>query len=430
MINIMNKKVEILAPAGSFASLNAAINAGADAVYLGVGELNMRASSAANFQLGDLKEIAKLVHKNNMRVYVTINNLVYDDEKEKIYSIIDKVKEYNIDAIIAADMATIIYARSKEVEVHISTQLSISNIETVQYYSEFSDRMVMARELSLEKIKYICDEIKKRDIRGPRGNLVEIEIFAHGALCVAVSGRCGMSLYANNKSANRGKCSQICRRQYKVTDMVSGKEMKLDNNYLMSSADLCTIGMLPELLDTGLSVLKFEGRGRSPEYVDTVIGTYKEAIQSVYNDTYTQEKIDKWNKVLGIVFNRGFTTNFFRGRTIAEWAGAHGSKATEVKVHIGRVVRYYPKLKVAEVLIQAKDTIKEGEKYSIVGDKTGALIDTLDEIWLDEQIVTEAKQDDEITFKVKNKVRAGDMFYALRPNKSTISRGKEKFVKK
>jgi len=425
----MQQKIEILAPAGSFASLNAAINAGADAVYLGVGQLNMRASSASNFDIEELNEISKLAHTNNIKVYVTINNIVYDNEKQKIYSIIDKVKEANIDAIIAADITTIIYARSKNVEVHISTQISISNIEAVKYYSKFSDRIVLARELNLEQIKKICDEIKKQDIRGPRGDLIEIEVFTHGALCVAVSGRCGMSLYSTNKSANRGQCSQICRRQFKVTDIITGKEMKLDNNYLMSSADLCTIGMLPELLNTGISVLKFEGRGRSPEYVTTVITTYKEAIQSVYDDTYDKSKIDKWNKNLGTVFNKGFTTNFFRGRTIAEWAGVHGSKATEVKVHIGKVVRYYPNLKVVEILIQAKDTFEIGEKYSIVGNKTGAVIDILDEIWLDEKIVKTAHQGDKITFKVKSKVREGDMFYALRPNKSTVSRGKEGFVK-
>lgn len=287
------KSIELLAPAGSFSALSAAINAGCDAVYFGIADFNMRATAAANFTVEDLPEIVVQCKPKNIRTYVTVNTVLYDADLEKMREIVDAVKAAGVDAIIAADMATILYARKQGVEVHISTQLSVSNIENVKFYAQYSDRIVLARELSLEQVAEICNEIKELNITGPSGRLVEIEVFGHGALCVAVSGRCAMSLYCYGTSANRGQCTQICRRKYKVTDVETGQELLVDNNYVMSTSDLCTIGMLDELKKAGISVLKIEGRGRGAEYVDTVIRTYRQALEALETGEYTQENIKK-----------------------------------------------------------------------------------------------------------------------------------------
>lgn len=407
----MKSGIEILAPAGSFASLNAAINAGTDSVYLGVGRLNMRAGSGANFKIEDLPKIRKVTKENGVNVYITVNNLVYDSEIEALYELIDEIKKNNIDGIIAADMATVKHARSKDIEVHMSTQLSISNFEAVKYYSKFADRMVLARELNLEQIKEICEQIKKEDVRGPRGDLIEIEVFAHGALCVAVSGRCGMSLHCYGRSANRGDCFQPCRRSYKLTDLNSGKELTVDNKYVMSSADLCTIGMLPELLDTGVSVLKFEGRARPPEYVDKVIAIYKEAIESVYNEEYSQEKVKQWNKELGTVFNRGFSTNFYLGRTMDEWSGSKGSKATKKKVHVGEVKTYSEDTGSAKILVQANKKVQVGNEFVVIGEEIGVVRGKIEEMVINDEKVKKVGQGDEFWVKVKTKVNNKDTFY-------------------
>lgn len=410
-MKLSTSHIEILAPAGSFDSLSAALNAGCDSVFLGIADFNMRASAANNFTIEDLPKVVEKCHKKNVKVYVTVNTLLFDDEIEKMHRVVDAVKEHNVDAIIASDIATLTYANSVGVEVHISTQLSVSNIEGVKFYSQFATRIVLARELSLEQVTNICDEIKKQQIKGPTGKLIEIEIFAHGALCVAVSGRCSMSLHCNNTSANKGKCSQICRRRYKVTDIDTNQELVVDNNFIMSSSDLCTIGMLPELVKSGAKVLKFEGRGRPPEYVDTVISTYREALTSISEGTYSDNKVAKWNKDLGTVFNRGFTQNFYMGKPLNEWAAVYGSKATEQKALAGTVERYYPKIKVVQV--NTTLPIKGDSKFLITGDTTGAVKGKLKNVQVDGNLVKEVKKGSTITFELDKRVRPNDKFFIV-----------------
>lgn len=421
--------IEILAPAGSFESLQAAINAGCNAIYFGIGDMNMRATAAANFSNEDMPEIVKICHENNVKAYLTLNTLVYDQEVADMKTIVETAKKVGIDAVIAADMATIAYANQVGLEVHISTQLSISNIESVKFYSKFSDRLVLARELTIDQVKEICVEIKKQDIRGPKGNLIEIEVFAHGALCVAVSGRCSMSLYCYNTSANKGRCTQICRRRYKVTDIDTGKELVVDNNYIMSSSDLCTIGMLDKLVDAGVSVLKFEGRGRSADYVDTVIKTYKNALKSLEDGTYTSENIIQWNRDLKTVFNRGTTEGFYMGRKMDEWSGVHGSKATKEKYAIGTVEKYYPKINVVQIAIQAKDEVNIEEEFLIIGPKTGVVKGKIPEFMVNDKPSKVMAQGDVVTFKIDSAVKEGDKFYVVRDRLSDIPKGREVLIK-
>lgn len=406
--------IEILAPAGSFDSLHAAINAGCDSVYFGISDMNMRATAAANFSFEDLNEIVRICKEKNIKTYVTLNTLIYNDEVDKMHSIVDAVKTSGATAIIAADMATILYARSKDVEVHISTQLSISNTETLKFYSQFSDRVVLARELTLEQVKEICEDIKNLRITGPKGNLVEVEVFAHGALCVAVSGRCAMSLYCYNTSANRGRCTQVCRRKYKVTDIASGNELIVDNNYVMSSGDLSTIGFLDKLVDAGVCVLKFEGRGRAAEYVDIVIKNYKKALKSIEVGTYSQEKVNEWNKELESVFNRGLTNGYYMGRRFDEWAGVNGSKATKEKILIGNVEKYYPKAEVVQIVVDAKETIKKGALYFIIGKECGIVKGTLTDFLVNDKPAEVIEQGNTVTFKIGTRVHKGDKFFIWR----------------
>lgn len=417
--------VELLAPAGSFDSLQAAINAGCDSVYFGIADFNMRATAAKNFTLENLSQVVDICTKAGVKTYLTVNTLLYNDELDIMREIVGAAKKTGVTAIIAADFATIQYARSIGVEVQISTQVSISNIESLKFYSQFADRVVLARELSLEQMKEIYEDIKKCDIRGPKGELVELEVFAHGALCVAVSGRCAMSLYCYGPSANRGKCTQVCRRQYKVTDIETGKELIVDNNYIMSPADLCTIGMLPELVDAGAKVLKLEGRGRPPEYVDTVVRCYREALTAIEEGKYTQEKVKEWNERLRTVFNRGFSTGLYRGRTHDEWAQTHGSKATKEKTIIGKVQKYYGKIGVAQVKIKAKEEISEGEEFLITGPTTGAVTGIWKNIMVDDEVVKTAKQRDVVTFKVDSKVRRNDEVYVVRKRESLVPKGRK-----
>lgn len=405
---------EILAPAGSFASLRAAIKAGCDSIFFGISDFNMRATASNNFSEEDLPKLTSLCKQHKIKTYMTLNTVMYDSDIERMKKTVDLVKKHHVTAIIAADMATIAYAREKGVEVHISTQISISNIESVKFYSQFSDRLVLARELRLEQVAEIVKQIEKQKIKGPSGKLVEIEVFAHGALCVSVSGRCGMSLYSYDRSANRGQCTQVCRRKYKVTDVVNGKELVVDNNYIMSSADLCTIGMLPQLMAAGVDVLKFEGRGRPPEYVFTVIKTYKEAIETVLDGSYSEVLVDKWNKRLKTVFNRGLSEGFYMGRKMSEWAKGDGSQATHIKVQLGTVERYFPKLKVVQVKIQTNEELTLGEELLIISDKTGLVKITPKEIWLDEKKIKKASKGEDITFEIDQKVRKGDEVYVMR----------------
>jgi len=401
----------ILAPAGSKESLIAAVQAGCDEVYFGIGTMNMRATGAANFTIETLQETVDYCHKHNVKTCVTVNTLLYNDDLKKMRDIIDAVSKTGADSAIVADMATIMYAREKGVNIHISTQLSISNTENLKFYAQYADRVVLARELTLEQVAQICTDIIEQDIRGPKGELVEVEVFAHGAICVAVSGRCAMSLYQYNTSANRGQCAHSCRRKYKVTDMTNGKELVIDNNYVMSAADLCTIGMLDKLVGAGVAVLKFEGRGRSPEYVDLVIKTYKEALKAVEDGSYSKEKIDKWNEDLGTVFNRGRSAGFYMGRQTNEWAGVSHGKATKKKVFAGKVERYYPKIKVVEVKVQGKVEFKKDDDFIVTGKTTGIERGKVTDIVIDEKTVDKAKQGDIITFKFDKRVRVGDDFY-------------------
>ncbi len=406
--------IELLAPAGSYESLHAAINAGCDAIYFGVEGFNMRANTSKKFTLDDLANIAKICHEATIKCYLALNTLVYDANLEEMKLAIDAVKANDIDAVISFDHSVLNYAKEVGVEVHISTQHSISNIEAVKYFTQWSDRVVLARELSLEQIKHITEQIIEQDIRGPKGRLMEIEIFIHGAMCVAVSGRCGMSLYMYDTSANCGKCSQPCRRSYTVTDDSTGKKMRIENEFVMSPEDLCTIGMLDEIVASGVVSLKIEGRGRAPEYVDQVVRSYREALTAIETNEFSQEKVNEWNEQLGTVFNRGMSEGFYRGKAYSYWSeGAH-SKATEKRELVGTVEHFYPKPSIAEVRVHAS-TIEDGEKCIFTGTTTGILRATAKDMQIDEKIVTDAKQGDIITFIVPDRVRKGDKLYKLIP---------------
>ena len=408
--------IELLAPAGSYEALQAAIHAGCDAIYFGLAGFNMRANTSQAFTLEDLKKIVAICHEADIRCYLALNTLVYDEQIDEMKKVIDAVKENQVDAIITFDPSAIAYARERGVEVHISTQHSISNIEAVKFFAAVADRVVLARELTLEQIKHITQEIRTQDVRGPSGKLMEIEIFIHGAMCVAVSGRCGMSLYMFGTSANCGECSQPCRRAFTVTDKSTGKQLDIDNEYVMSTEDLCTIGMLDEILDSGAVSLKIEGRGRAPEYVDEVVRCYKEAIQSIEEGTYTKEKIEQWNTRLGSVFNRGLSEGFYRGEAFKHWSGEANSKATQKRIYVGMVTHYYPKQSVAEISIQADDLV-DGQECLITGTTTGVLRCKAEKMMIDEATVSSVKQGDCVTFIVPGRVRAKDKLYKLVPAK-------------
>ncbi|PIR47710.1 collagenase-like protease [Candidatus Uhrbacteria bacterium CG10_big_fil_rev_8_21_14_0_10_50_16] len=404
--------IELLAPAGSYEALHAAINAGADAVYFGVDGFNMRANSSAHLGLADIQEISTLCHQYNVKCYLALNTLVYDQNLEEMKQVIDAVKLAQVDAVIAFDLSTIAYAKSQGVEVHISTQHSISNIDAVKFFATWADRVVLARELTLKQIKSIVDVIKTQDIRGPKGRLVEVEIFVHGAMCVAVSGRCGMSLYMYNTSANCGSCSQPCRRAYTVTDKATGKQLDVDNEFVMSTEDLCTIGMLDEIVASGAVSLKVEGRGKPPEYVDVVIRCYKEALAAIGDGSCTKEKISQWNTRLGTVFNRGLSDGFYRGLAYKYWSQGSDSKATTKKVFVGTVLNYFPKLGVAEIRVQAEG-FTAGEPCVFVGKTTGFVRQTPEEIWCNDTHVTTVNKGEDMTMQVTARVRRGDTFYKI-----------------
>jgi putative protease len=406
------RKVELMAPAGNWESLQAAINAGADSVYFGIDQLNMRARASINFTLGDLKEIAERTSKAGMKSYLTLNTIIYDHDLSVIKTLINAVKEAGISAVIASDQAVINYASTQGVEVHISTQLNVTNIETVKFYSHFADVMVLSRELSLIQIKKICDQIIKEDIRGPKGNLIEIEIFAHGALCVAVSGKCYMSLHTHNSSANRGACVQNCRKTYTVTDKETGVELEIDNEYIMSPKDLCTLDFLDQVLETGVTVLKIEGRGRAPEYVKTVIETYRAAIDDFLNGEYNQSKVEGWLSDLKTVYNRDFWGGYYLGQKLGEFNNTSGSKATQKRVYIGKGVHYFPRAGVAEFKVEAQN-IKVGDKILITGPTTGVIETEITEMMIDEKPADEANRGVNITFPIKEKVRRSDKLYKL-----------------
>jgi putative protease len=405
-------KIELMAPAGSFEALQAAIDNGADSVYFGVEQLNMRAKSSINFTLDDLEEIAGRCDAENVKTYLTLNTIIYDHDLSIIKTVINKVKEAGITAIIASDQAVINYAKTSGVEVHISTQLNVTNIETVKFYALFADVMVLSRELSLLQVKKICDAVIKEDVRGPSGELVEIEIFGHGALCMAVSGKCYLSLHTQNSSANRGACVQNCRRTYKVIDLEDGHELEIDNEYIMSPKDLCTLDFLDQVVDTGVKVLKIEGRGRAADYVATVIKTYREAIDSYYDNTYNEDKVANWMEELNKVYNRGFWSGYYLGQKLGEWTDTPGSKASQKKIYLGKGIHYFPKSKVAHFKIETQ-TIKVGDQILITGPTTGVIESAISSLRVDDKQVDQAGKGEEITFPLNETIRSSDKIYKL-----------------
>lgn len=411
------KDFEIMAPVGSYESLAAAIDAGADAVYFGVEGLNMRARSSVNFTLDDLRNIAGICSQAGVKTYLTVNTIIYDDEMPKCRAIIDAARDAGITAIIASDMSAILYARSVGVEVHISTQLSVSNTETVRFLSQWADVVVLARELSLDRVKAIHDAIVRDDIRGPHGELVRIEMFCHGALCMAVSGKCYLSLHQMNSSANRGACTQICRRGYTVTDRETGDTLDVENQYIMSPKDLKTIHFLNKMIDAGVSVFKIEGRARGPEYVALTVQAYSEAIQSICDGSFTDEKIAHWNESLSRVFNRGFWDGYYMGQRLGEWSSKYGSSATKVKRYIAKGVRYFPKLGVGEFLMEAGE-LHPGDEIVITGTDTGAIIMKVDELRLEYDPVQTVRKGDSFSMKVPRKIRPSDRMYLWEDTKT------------
>jgi len=410
--NIQASEIEIMSPVGSMESLMAAIQGGAGSVYFGIGKLNMRSRSSKNFTLDDLKEITRICDEHGVRSYITLNTVIYDDEIEEMHRIIDAAKDHGVSAIIASDQSVIAYAREKGVEVHMSTQTNITNLGAVKFYAAFADVMVTARELSLDKVKAITEGIERENITGPGGEKVKIEIFVHGALCMAVSGKCYLSLDNMNYSANRGACMQLCRRSYSVTDKDTGMELEVDNEYIMSPKDLKTIDFLDKILDAGVSVLKIEGRGRSPEYVKTVTQCYREAVEAYAEGSFLQQKVAAWNRQLETVYNRGFWDGYYLGRKLGEWSEQYGSQASRKKIYVGKITNYYSKIGVAEILVEAT-ALETGEDFYIIGPTTGVVEGSVEEIRVDEKNTKIARQGEVCSIPVPDLVRRADKFYKI-----------------
>ena len=408
----MKYKTELLAPAGCFPSLQAGINAGADAVYFGVAQLNMRARARRSFQLSDIGEILSICHENRVKGYLTLNTLLYDYDANAARKILEAGKENNVDAVILADMAAVQMANELGLEVHLSTQLSISNYETVKFYAPLCERIVLARELNLKMIKHIHEQMLEADLRGKSGRPMELEAFAHGALCIAVSGRCGMSLHTSNASASRGACEQNCRKEYIVTDKETGQQLEIDNNFVMSPNDISTIDFLDQVLDAGIHTLKIEGRGRSPEYVDSVIRSYRKAIDALNDDCYTQELVEGLQGGLEKVYNRGHSDGYYLGRKQG-WSQTYGSKATRQKIEVGKVSNFFSRVQVAEITATTGE-LKIGDEYTIIGENTGVVSGVVEEIRVDEQAVEGVKGHCVFSIKVQDKVRRGDRLYLMK----------------
>jgi len=407
----MNRKdFEIMAPVGSYESLMAAIQGGADSVYFGTEQLNMRAASSNNFSLDDLRKIVSICKQNDIKSYLTVNVVVFDHEIDQMHRIIDAAVESGISAVIASDLAVINYAYTSGIEVHLSTQLNITNIEALRFYSKWADVAVLARELNLQQVNSIYKSIIEQNIRGPKGDLIKIEMFAHGALCMAVSGKCYLSLHENNKSANRGECYQTCRKSYIVTGKESGYEIEVDNEYIMSPKDLCTIGFLDKMIKAGVQVLKIEGRARSAEYVKEVTSCYNEAIYAILDDTYNKEKTDAWTIRLSTVFNRGFWDGYYLGQTIGQWNTNYGSSATKRKVYLGKITNYFTKLNVAEIKLENGD-LNRGDVILITGPTTGVVEYTMEEIRVDLKIVEKALKGELCSIKTTDFLRRSDKVY-------------------
>mgnify|MGYP001268902746 FL=1 len=411
----MNYKLEdfeIMAPVGSRESLAAAIQAGANSIYFGIENLNMRARSANTFTIEDLKEIAETCDQHQMQSYLTVNTIIYDNDISLMKQIVDAAKAANISAIIASDVAVMSYAKEIGQEVHLSTQLNITNVESLKFYANFADVVVLARELNLDQVAEIYEQIVEQNICGPSGKLLRIEMFCHGALCMAVSGKCYLSLHEMGHSANRGACMQICRRAYTVTDKDTGIELDVENEYIMSPKDLKTIHFINKMMDAGVRVFKIEGRARGAEYVRTVVECYKEAIASVIEGSFTDEKIELWNERLKTVFNRGFWDGYYLGQRLGEWSKNYGSEATERKIYVGKGVKYFSNIEVAEFKVEAAE-LKEGDKLLITGPTTGAVFATLDEPRVDLMPVSAVKKGESFSLKIKDKIRPNDKLFKL-----------------
>jgi putative protease len=405
------RSVEIMAPVGSFESLRAAFMGGADSVYFGIEQLNMRARSSINFTTEDLKEVVRLCHENNVKAYLTLNTILYDHDINLMKKIVKTAHESNVDAIIAMDQAAISYAHSLGMNVHISTQINITNIEVVKFYANFANVMVLSRELTLQQVKAICDAVKEEDVRGPSGELVKIEVFVHGALCMAVSGKCYLSLHTANSSANRGACKQNCRRTYEVKDS-EGNELLIDNEYIMSPKDLCTVTFLDQIIETGVSVLKIEGRSKGPDYVKEVASCYREAADAVAEGTFTFEKGKEWEERMENVYNRGFWGGYFLGKELGEWTNEDGSKAKKRKMYVADGAKYFGKIGVGEFVMKNGD-LNVGDNIIITGPTTGIVEHTIESLRLDEEDVEQVKRGDRFTFKIADKIRPADKIFKV-----------------
>ena len=404
---------EIMAPVGSYESLMAAIQAGANSVYFGIDKLNMRSRSASNFSTEDLRKIVKICQENNVKSYLTVNTVIYNDDIELMHEIVDTAKEVNVSAIIAADVAVMLYAFEKGVEVHLSTQLNIANVEALKFYARYADVVVLARECNMEQVAQIWKAIQDEKICGPNGELIKIEMFCHGALCMAVSGKCYLSLHELNASANRGACYQVCRHGYRLIDDERDIEIKVDNQYLMSPKDLKTIHFLNKMIDAGVRVFKIEGRARGPEYVKTVVGCYNEAIHSYMQGDFTEEKINGWDERLKTVFNRGFWNGYYLGQRLGEWSSTYGSEATKRKVYVGKGMKYYSKLGVAEFLVETKYGVKIGDDLIITGPTTGVIELKAEEIQVDCKPAEKCERGELFSIKVSEKIRPSDKLYKI-----------------
>ncbi|MEY2963108.1 MAG: hypothetical protein RL754_369 [Bacteroidota bacterium] len=404
--------VEIMAPVGNFESLGAALHAGCNSVYFGVEQLNMRARSSINFTTDDLHEIANRCKEFGVKAYLTMNTILYDHDINLMRTIVDQAKAGGINAIIASDHAVMAYCRSIGMPLHISTQSNVTNVESVEFYSAFADVMVLSRELSLRQVSEISRQIEKRDVRGPSGNLVRLEVFAHGALCMAVSGKCYLSLHSNNSSANRGACVQNCRKSYIVTSKEDGQELEIDNEYIMSAKDLCTIGFIDKIIDSGVSILKIEGRGRSADYVDTTVRCYREAVDSINEGTYTPEKIEQWMERLATVYNRGFWDGYYLGRKMGEWNDTYGSKATEKKLLVGKGVKYFKKVGVGEFALESF-SLKKGDSIMVTSPRFGVHRMEVEELRVDDKSVDQVSKGDVFSFKIDQVITPGVKVYKL-----------------
>lgn len=405
-------KVELLAPAGSFDSLQGAINAGADAIYFGVEQLNMRTRSSQSFHISDIKEVSAICKKHGLKAYITLNTVMYEHDMQLLKTVLKEVRKQKIDAVIAADFAVIDLCSQMEIPLHISTQANISNVESVRFFSRFADVMVLARELTLKQVAEISIEIQRKKIKGPSGKLVRLEMFIHGALCMAVSGKCYMSLHTQNASANRGACIQNCRRPYVVTDAETGEQLMIDNEYIMSPKDLCTIDILDQLVDSGVDVLKIEGRTKGADYVQVVTKCYREALDAVLEGTFSPEKAITWKAEMEKVYNRGFWEGYYLGRKLGEWTPQPGSAATEKKIYIGKGSKYYPKISIGEFILESGN-LKIGDTMMVTGPKCGMVKETLSSLMVNGQPAQEAVKGDKITLKFATKVTPSDKLYKI-----------------